>query len=158
MVSDKQEKSFHDNRFKGNEDPRTKVGKYYSITKINMGAYKKRVLELCENSRLLEYGCGTGSQSFSWAKNGAEVVGIDISAEGIKKAIQKAGNENVEKVNVKYFHILTLLIVPFRNTFLFDFLLQIFNRIDTILMTLIPFVKRYSWVILIELSRPIKID
>ncbi|MGJ5675433.1 MAG: class I SAM-dependent methyltransferase [Nostochopsis sp.] len=42
-------------------------------------------MKYCQDSRIIEYGCGTGSYIFSLAKNGAALVtGIDISSVAIE--------------------------------------------------------------------------
>jgi len=45
--------------------------------------------------RVLDYGCGTGWVGLGLARSGAEVYGIDISKELIKKALQYAERENL---------------------------------------------------------------
>jgi 2-polyprenyl-3-methyl-5-hydroxy-6-metoxy-1,4-benzoquinol methylase len=45
--------------------------------------------------RILDFGCGTGWMSIALAKIGAEVYGIDISQELIKKALQLAAREKL---------------------------------------------------------------
>lgn len=58
-------------------------------------------------------------------------------------------------VNVKYFHLLSLALVPFRKTFVFPILLPIFNFLDSILLSS-QFIGKYGWLMLIELSGPKK--
>lgn len=45
--------------------------------------------------RVLEYGCGPGSQAFFLARQGAEVTGIDISDIAIAQAAERARAEGV---------------------------------------------------------------
>ena len=58
-----------------------------------------------------------------------------------------------KKVDVKYFHILSLATVPFRNTFLFKPLYFLTELIDKVLMTIIPPLKSWAWMCNIELSK-----
>jgi ubiquinone/menaquinone biosynthesis C-methylase UbiE len=58
-------------------------------------------------------------------------------------------------VNVKYFHLTSLVLVPFRKTFIFSLLLPIFNFIDKILLSN-KFIGKYGWIMAIELSKPKK--
>lgn len=81
----KDERDFHDNRFKGT-DPRVKIGKYYSANKHLNERYIELISNYCKGKKLLEYGCGSGIGSKRWMELGAEVTGIDISPEGIKAA------------------------------------------------------------------------
>ncbi|MCI0459251.1 MAG: class I SAM-dependent methyltransferase [Gemmataceae bacterium] len=80
------EQHFHNQRFGGDDGARARAGKYYSIMGSAVTCYKNIVLKYCKGKQLLEYGCGTGSLSTVWEKHGGVVTGIDISAEGIKKA------------------------------------------------------------------------
>ena len=45
---------------------------------------------------MLEYGCGKGKHAFALARCGADVVGIDISAEGVRQAAAQARAEGLE--------------------------------------------------------------
>lgn len=58
-------------------------------------------------------------------------------------------------VNVRFFHLTSLALVPFRKTPLFPVLLPIFNAFDKILLS-IPSIGKYGWIMAIELSCPIK--
>lgn len=81
------EKKIHNKFF--NKHAREKLSAFYSIAESSTSFYKNLLLENCYKKKILEYGCGTGGQSFFLARNGAEVTGIDISEEGIKQAIKK---------------------------------------------------------------------
>ncbi|MBM7660764.1 ubiquinone/menaquinone biosynthesis C-methylase UbiE [Bacillus mesophilus] len=52
-----------------------------------------------ENQTILDIGCGTGSLSIPLAKQGFQVTGLDLSAEMLAIADEKARNE---KVNVQF--------------------------------------------------------
>lgn len=81
------EKSFHDDRFAGGDQVREAATKYYSIMETTTRAhFRKLVLARAKGARLLEYGCGPGSNSALWANGGAKVTGIDISTSAIELA------------------------------------------------------------------------
>jgi ubiquinone/menaquinone biosynthesis C-methylase UbiE len=58
-------------------------------------------------------------------------------------------------VEVKFFHLTTLVLVPIRRTFLFRPLLRIFNFIDSFLLST-QFVGKYGWIMIVELAQPRK--
>ncbi len=51
-----------------------------------------------KTSKILDIGCGTGRHSIELARRGYEVTGIDLSENMLKKAAEKANNENIEIV------------------------------------------------------------
>ncbi len=87
------EQSFHDKRFfEGEDSTRKKARKYYSINRYPRNRYVEIASKYCKGKKLLEYGCGAGSESEQWLKFGAILTGIDISPEGIKKATERIAN------------------------------------------------------------------
>jgi len=54
------------------------------------------------NIKILDLGCGTGRHSIELAKRGYQVVGIDLSASLLKRAKQKALEQNLEIDFQKY--------------------------------------------------------
>lgn len=64
-------------------------------------------------------------------------------------------NSYFNKVNIHYFHLTTLVMVPFRNYRIFNYLLKIFNKIDAYLFRF-TFFRKNAWVIILELSEPKK--
>jgi SAM-dependent methyltransferase len=56
-------------------------------------------------------------------------------------------------VELTFFNLLTLLAVPLRATKVFDPAVKALSRADRALMRLAPVTRRYSWNVLIELSR-----
>jgi len=58
------------------------------------------------------------------------------------------------QVKVRYYHMLSIAAVIFRNTFLFKPVLNVLDGIDAALFTVLPFLKRYAWMSVIELSDP----
>ena len=62
-------------------------------------------------------------------------------------------------VDVKFFHLTSLLLVPLRKTFLFRPLLPVFNAIDKVLLQsnfLGKFIGKYGWIMAVELAQPRK--
>jgi len=90
------ERSFHDDRFSGNETARRRTRKYYSIFGSIHSAYADIISAHCKGKKLLEYGCGTGDGSEQWLNLGAIVTGIDISPEGIRMARERIENTSYE--------------------------------------------------------------
>lgn len=78
------ERDFHDHRFANG--PRKSARKYYEVD-AGKAAYRELVLRSGNpGTRVLEYGCGTGSLALDLARNGADVVGIDISSVALARA------------------------------------------------------------------------
>lgn len=82
------EAQFHDHRF-ADDSERAATGKFYRAAPDGQLAYKARVEEL-GRGRVLEYGCGTGSEAFELAQRGAVVTAIDISSTAISMAAARA--------------------------------------------------------------------
>jgi SAM-dependent methyltransferase len=59
------------------------------------------------------------------------------------------------RVNVRFFHLSVLALVPFRKTFLFRLLLPIFNAVDRVLLSS-QLVGKYGWIMIVELAQPKK--
>ena len=93
------EKSFHDDRFQEEQDPRSKsVG--VSMTRIaTQAALNKTYDAIRRNSagkRVLDYGCAKGETSRILAKYGAEYINaIDISTVAIEQAKQIADQAGI---------------------------------------------------------------
>jgi ubiquinone/menaquinone biosynthesis C-methylase UbiE len=83
------EKKFHDLRF-GGIDPRETVGKYYAVKQHANDFFHELIAIKCREKSLLEYGCGFGNSSLDYLKAGANLTGIDISIEGIRRAKKTA--------------------------------------------------------------------
>jgi len=56
----------------------------------------KYLKDKCQNKKLLDYGCGNGIHSIFPAKQGAQVIGIDLSEPSLKIAGERAKREGVE--------------------------------------------------------------
>jgi SAM-dependent methyltransferase len=89
------EKEFHDARF-GRGGPRGGSGVFYRITGEAHDRHRALAYGDCAGKRVLEYGCGPGSQSFELARRGAHVTGIDISPVAIELAKTEAERQSVE--------------------------------------------------------------
>lgn len=59
------------------------------------------------------------------------------------------------KVEVRFFHLTALALVPFRKTLLFRLLLPLFNLIDRVLLST-QFLGKYGWIMIVELGHPKK--
>ena len=92
------EKEFHNVTFR--DLTREKADKFYSIWGRTIEVYQDHLAARCKGKKVLEYGCGTGSQSFFLAQMGAEVTGIDISDVAIQKARAEAHARGL--VSVKF--------------------------------------------------------
>lgn len=60
-----------------------------------------------------------------------------------------------KEVNVRYFHLASLALVPFRNSRIFPLLLPIMDRIDQVLLSN-KLIGKYGWIMAVELCQPIK--
>ena len=58
-------------------------------------------------------------------------------------------------IDIQYFSFMTLIAVPFRNSFIFNPLFKILNLIDKIIFK-IPLIREWAWVAIIHVSKPIK--
>ncbi len=90
------EAEFFDREY--DESPRAAVGQVYSITRGRLEAYEDLIYDSLTGLKVLEYGCGEGSHSLEMARRGAQVVGIDISPVGIRKAAERAAAAGVSGV------------------------------------------------------------
>lgn len=88
------EQQFHDARF-ARGGPRGGTGAFYRITGESHGRHRALIYEGCAGKRVLEYGCGPGSQAFELARRGALVTGIDISPVAIEIAREQAEREQL---------------------------------------------------------------
>jgi len=88
------EKEFHNEAFATNK--RKRVKKYYKTTDRSKQFYRDKIHENVTGKKVLEYGCGPGSQAFSLAKAGADVTAIDISDVAIDQTKEEADRQGVE--------------------------------------------------------------
>jgi SAM-dependent methyltransferase len=87
------EKSFHDKAF--GEHTRETVNGYYVIAQRAFTAYGDFLDAHCHGKKVLEYGCGPGSNAFRMTQHQAQVVGIDISDTAIQQAVKQADQEKL---------------------------------------------------------------
>ena len=59
------------------------------------------------------------------------------------------------KVDVRFFHLMALMLVPLRKTFLFPILLPVFNFIDSMLLST-RLIGKFGWIMVVELRQPKK--
>lgn len=70
-----------------------------------------------------------------------------------KNDIEKAG-EYFGRINILgFFHLATLVSVPFRNSLIFEFLLGMLETVDSVILKL-PFLKWQAWQVVFTLSEP----
>lgn len=93
----KLEELYHDEKYKDSshgEAVRSKTGEYYKFFWKQLGNVNKK--------KILDFGCGNGWLSISYAKQGADVWGFDISGELIKKAKKWVKKEGLNgKITLK---------------------------------------------------------
>lgn len=61
-----------------------------------------------------------------------------------------------QKVETEFFHLLSLLAIPFRNTPKFHGLVRLLDKVDAMIFKLLPVVKLLAWTIVITVSQPKK--
>jgi ubiquinone/menaquinone biosynthesis C-methylase UbiE len=83
MIKDRieREKEFHDAAF--STDIREQTWKYYSAVDHLFATYASRVVAGAGGRRVVELGCGRGSQAFDLAAEGDKVLAIDISSTAV---------------------------------------------------------------------------
>jgi SAM-dependent methyltransferase len=85
------EKEYHDRVFA--DHSRAVVDKYYAVADESRRLYRAYLETHCPGVRALEYGCGPESYAFVMARQGAQVVGIDISEVAIQEVRRLAEQE-----------------------------------------------------------------
>jgi hypothetical protein len=58
------------------------------------------------------------------------------------------------KVETKYFHLLALGAVPFRETKLFNSAMRSLSRLDSMMFGTMPWLGRYAWMVVMIMSEP----
>ena len=64
-------------------------------------------------------------------------------------------NKYFKNVNIQYFSLFTLLAVPFRKFIIFKPLFKALHLLDNLFLKL-PFIKNWAWIVVIDVSNPIK--
>ncbi len=54
---------------------------------------------------------------------------------------------------IKYFHLTTLIAVPFRNTIIYEKILALLHKIDNNLFRYLPITRKYAWYCVIEIEK-----
>jgi SAM-dependent methyltransferase len=86
------ERDFFDAQYRIEQPP---LNGFYAASGVRR-EYERKVLANCAGLRVLEYGCGTGSNAFALAARGAKVIGVDISNTAIELARhQAAASDNL---------------------------------------------------------------
>lgn len=75
----------------------------------------------------------------------------------IKMSHLKLASSYFKKIDTNFFHLATLVAVPFRNVKYFEKILSILERIDRLILK-IPFINKQAWMIVFQLSDPQKKD
>ncbi len=88
------EREFHDRVY--SEQARRPTGHFYSATASLAKWYRETLNAHAPGAQVLEYGCGAGSLAFELARNGAHVVGIDLSPVAIERASERGRAEGLE--------------------------------------------------------------
>jgi ubiquinone/menaquinone biosynthesis C-methylase UbiE len=63
--------------------------------------------------------------------------------------------KHFHNVNVRFFHLTSLALVPFRKTAIFKWILPFFDLVDRAILS-IPAIGKFGWIMIIELSSPRK--
>jgi SAM-dependent methyltransferase len=87
------EAEFHDHVFV--DDTRAATDRFYAVAQPAYDRYRALVAADVSGQRVLEYGCGPGSEAFDLARRGARVDAIDISPVAIDLAKKTASEEGV---------------------------------------------------------------
>jgi SAM-dependent methyltransferase len=88
------EREFHDRGYA--EDVRAPTRRFYTVTGAMSTWHQDTLAAHAPGARALEYGCGRGSRAFHLARNGAHVVGIDLSPVAIEQATERGREEGLE--------------------------------------------------------------
>ena len=79
-----------------------------------------------------------------------------VDEHPLMKRDLKLAEKYFGNVDIKYFHMLSLAAVPFRNIPLFKLLLAFLDLIDSALFAILPFSRKHSWSVVIKLYAPLK--
>jgi ubiquinone/menaquinone biosynthesis C-methylase UbiE len=60
--------------------------------------FLEKEIEYNKGTKILDIGCGTGRHSIELSKRGYEIVGIDLSESLLKRAKEKATEQNLQIV------------------------------------------------------------
>jgi SAM-dependent methyltransferase len=88
------EREYHDRAFADNV--RASAKRFYVVNGEMHDWYLGELAAFADGARALEYGCGPGSSAFRLARQGAHVVGIDISPVAIEQATEEGRREGLD--------------------------------------------------------------
>ena len=108
----KKEKEFHNIRFE--KETRNSLNKYYSISHLIDTYFKDKLESITKGKRVLEYGCGLGSESFELIKIASEVHAIDISDVAIAKAKKIAAKDGINNI---FFYVMDAEKLDFEDNY-----------------------------------------
>jgi len=78
-----------------------------------------------------------------------------VDEHPLKRKDLKLLKEYFNNIDIQYYSFMTLIAVPFRNSFIFNPLFKILNLIDKIILK-IPIIREWAWIAIIHISKPIK--
>ena len=85
----------------------------------------------------------------------AEINLVRTTYSGARVKSFELMKKHFHEVEVKFYHLVSLLVVPFRKTFLFKWLLPITDFFDKLLLSN-QLIGKYGWIMIIELKKPRK--
>ncbi len=74
---------------------RRALGRYYAVMRNSTRDYRRRLARACPGKRVLEFGCGVGSEAINLAASSRHVCGIDISPAAVRKATERAARQGL---------------------------------------------------------------
>lgn len=66
----------------------------------------------------------------------------------------RLAREHFGRVDMRFFYLMALASLPVRGMPGFSGLLHLLERVDSALFTILPFLKRYAWIVVLTLSDP----
>ncbi|MCB0279453.1 MAG: class I SAM-dependent methyltransferase, partial [Calditrichaeota bacterium] len=63
-------------------------------------------------------------------------------------------NDFFSSVRKRYFGLTSFMAVPFFKTPFFIPILNFFDKLDEVILFLLPFLKKYAWIVVLDLSSP----
>jgi SAM-dependent methyltransferase len=91
------EKALQDARYEIKEGNRG-LDRVYAITGESNGYFKRRITELADGKRALEFGCGTGTNALELSQHARFVSGIDISDVAVQIGTERAAKAGISNV------------------------------------------------------------
>jgi SAM-dependent methyltransferase len=90
------ESEFHNRRFEAETEPREALGTVYRLMLPANMHYHAIVESYRDGGRVLEYGCGNGTNTLVFARRGVAITGIDISESGVTHARAQAARVGLD--------------------------------------------------------------